>query len=186
VLTTNKARKERLVEIARDRLAYQEYVEARDSLDKNITTVYSKLQKKDAPKTIKKKKKGVVSANDHAGSEPPQPPAPTPCPAALGLGPDADNKLIIPDTLRDLVRTRKQWVQTVGGVFETKQKENPGRIWGVPPKSVFEGIDEEVRIALGKEKEKEKEKEEDGVGDPMQVDNPVDHSTSGKQVNGLH
>ena len=182
VLATNKARKQRLVEIARDRLAYQEYMEARDSLDKNITTVYTKLQKKDAPKTIKKKKKGVVSANDHAGSEPPQPPAPIPCPAALGLGPDADNKLVIPDTLKDLVRTRKQWVQAVGGVFDTKQTESPGRIWGVPPKSVFEGVDEEVRIALGKDKEKT----HGGAGEPMQVDNPGDSAVSGNQVNGLH
>lgn len=182
MLATNKERKQRLVEVARDRLAYQEYMEARDSLDKNITTIYTKLQKKDAPKSIKKKKKAVVSANDHAGSEPPQPPAPVPCPAALGLSPDGDNKLVIPDTLKDLVRTRKQWVQTVGGVFETKQKENPGRIWGLTPKSVFEGIDEEVRIALGREKEKG----DGGVGDPMQVDDPVDPATSRKQVNGLH
>jgi transcriptional adapter 3 len=182
VLATNKARKQRLVEIARDRLAHQEYMEARDSLDKNITTVYTKLQKKDAPKSAKKKKKGVVSANDHAGSEPPQPPAPTPCPAALGLGPDADNKLVIPDTLKELVRTRKQWVQAVGGVFDTKQKESPGRIWGLPPKSVFEGIDEEVRIALGKDKERA----DGGAGDPMQVDNPVDPTASGEQVNGFH
>lgn len=182
MLATNKARKQRIVEIARDRLAHQEYMEARDSLDKNITTIYTKLQKKDAPKSIKKKKKGVVPANDRAGSEPPQPPAPVPCPAALGLGPDADNKLVIPDTLKDLVRTRRQWVQTVGGVFETKQKENPGRIWGLPPKSLFEGIDEEVRTALGKDKEKV----DGGVGDLMQVDDPVDPPTSGKQVNGLH
>ena len=181
MLATNKARKQRLVEIARDRLAHQEYMEARDSLDKNITTVYTKLQKKDAPKSAKKKKKGVVSANDHAGSEPPQPPAPTPCPAALGLGPDADNKLVIPETLKELVRTRKQWVQAVGGVFDTKQKESPGRIWGLPPKSVFEGIDEEVRIALGKDKERA----DGGTGDPMQVDNPVDHIASGEQVNGF-
>jgi len=182
VLATNKARKQRLVEIARDRLAYQEYMEARDSLDKNITTVYTKLQKKDAPKTIKKKKKGVLSTNDHAGSEPPQPPAPIPCPAALGLGPDADNKLVVPDTLKDLVRTRKQWVQAVGGVFDTKQKESPGRIWGLPPKSVFEGVDEEVRIALGKDKDKT----HGGTGEPMQVDNPGDSAVSGKQANGLH
>lgn len=170
------------MEIARDRLAHQEYMEARDSLDKNITTVYTKLQKKDAPKTIKKKKKGVVPANDHAGSEPPQPSAPVPCPAALGLGPDVDNKLAVPDTLRDLVRTRRQWVQTVGGVFDTKQKESPGRIWGLPPKSVFEGIDEEVRAALGKDKGKG----DGGAGDLMQVDTPADSTITSKQVNGLH
>jgi transcriptional adapter 3 len=180
VLATNKMRKERLVEVARDRLAYQEYMEARDSLDKNITTVYTKLQKKDAPKTAKKKKKGVASANDHAGSEPPQPPAPVPCPAALGLGPDTDNKLVIPDTLKDLVRTRRQWVQAVGGVFDTKQKESLGRIWGLPPGSVFEGVDEEVRLTLGKDKETT----HGGGGEPMQVDDPGDSTV--KQVNGLY
>ena len=170
------------MEIARDRLAFQEYMEARDSLDKNLTTVYAKLQKKDAPKTVKKKKKGVVSVNEHVGSEPPQPPAPTPCPAALGLGPDADNSLVVPDTLKDLVRTRKQWVHAVGGVFDTKQTESPGRIWGLPPKSVFEGIDEEVRIALGKGKGKV----DSAAEDAMQVDNLVEPAASGKQVNGLH
>ena len=28
------------------------------------------------------------------------------------------------------METRRQQVNTVGGVFEEKQEENPGRIWG--------------------------------------------------------
>jgi len=52
----------------------------------------------------------------------------------------------------------------------------------VPPKSVFEGIDEEVRVALGKDKGKTN----DGAGEPMQVDDPGDPAVSGKQVNGFH
>ena len=56
VVATNKARKARLLAIAKDRLGYQEYVEAREALDKNILALYSKLQKKDGPKVSKKKK----------------------------------------------------------------------------------------------------------------------------------
>ncbi|KAF8188949.1 histone acetyltransferases subunit 3-domain-containing protein, partial [Pholiota molesta] len=50
VVATNKARKPRLVDIARDRLGYQDYLELRDSIDKKITNLYTKLQKKDTPK----------------------------------------------------------------------------------------------------------------------------------------
>ena len=62
VVATNQARKERLAAIARDRLGYQEYLELRDAIDKNITTLFSKLQKKDVPKLSKKKKKPLVGA----------------------------------------------------------------------------------------------------------------------------
>ena len=57
VSALNKARRQRLAAIARDRLAYQEYVDAREALDKNITAAYAKLQKKDGPKAPKKNKK---------------------------------------------------------------------------------------------------------------------------------
>ena len=60
MLATNKARKVRLAAIAEDRLAYQEYVENRDAIDKQISTLYSKYQKKDGPKSSKKKKQKVA------------------------------------------------------------------------------------------------------------------------------
>lgn len=164
VVATNKARKEQLVSVARDRLGYQEYLELRDSIDKNITNTYTKLQKKDVPKNGKKKKKPVdlsVEGNGVLG-------VPGPCPAALGLNPDEENRLHISDQLKQLVETRRQWVDTVGAVFEEKQREHPGRIWGFPPESVYAGVDEEVQTALqpfnpdsgsptnkGKEKERE-------------------------------
>ena len=56
MLATNKARRARLAAIAEDRLAYHEYVESRDAIDKQIATLYSTLQKKDGPKANKKKK----------------------------------------------------------------------------------------------------------------------------------
>lgn len=140
----NKARKERLASIAKDRLGYQEFLELRDSLDKSIVALYSKLQKKDAPKLGKKKKKSPeVNGNVNGGGtsvELPKPP-----PSALGLGPDDDLHLVIPDQLKQLVETRQRWVTMVGGVFDEKERTCPGRIWGLPRKSTYDGLEEVVK-----------------------------------------
>ncbi|KAI5118320.1 hypothetical protein M0805_006603 [Coniferiporia weirii] len=148
----NKARRARLAEVARDRLAYQEYVDARDALDKNITAMYTKLQKKDGPKASKKKKKGdgggANGVNGSGGSA--GPPMPLPNPAALGLGPDEEGTLVMPEALKQPVETRRQWVSVVGGGFEEEEQRTPGRVRGVPYKSIFEGIEEDVRRELGR------------------------------------
>jgi transcriptional adapter 3 len=146
LVAINKARKARLAEIARDRLAYQEYVEVRDSIDKNINITYTRLQKKDGPKVNKKKKKGEVTVNGIGTNGVA---APLPNPASIGLGPDDENTLAVPDALRTLVETRREWVDVIGGAFEAKEMECPGRIRGLPQKSVFEGIEEDVRQELG-------------------------------------
>lgn len=163
----NKARKERLAAIARDRLGYQEYLEIRDTIDKNITNLYTKLQKKDIPKLSKKKKKplaGAAAASAEAkaardaangdtynadGTTPG--PGSVPCPAASGLTADDDNRLTVNDQLKHLVETRRKWVEVVGSVFEEKQRMQPGRIWGFPKESVFKDVEEEVRKALSME-----------------------------------
>ena len=151
MLATNKARRARLAAIAEDRLAHQEYVDARDAIDRNIAAMYTKLQKKDGPKASHKKKK---QASHHHHSQSKDSPAVTgisalpPCPAALGLSPDERNSLRVPNELNELVRTRRNWVDVVGGVFEKKERECPGRIWGYPKESVFRGVEEEVRAEL--------------------------------------
>ena len=146
VLTTNKARRARLAEIARDRLAYQEYLDLRDALDKNISNLYTKLQKKDGPKSHKKKKK--PSELNGVSGFPNGTALPAPSPAALGLVTDDEHHLSIPDQLKQLVETRRQWVEKVGAVFEQKERESPGRIYGLPKTSIYQGIDEEVSEQL--------------------------------------
>lgn len=148
---TNKARRGRLAEIARDRLAFQEYVDAREALDKNIMAMYTKLQKKDGPKVSKKKKKGDAAANGTNGVNGVSGSAavPLPNPASLGLGPDEDNVLVVPEALRHLVETRQQWVDVIGSSFDESEERVPGRVRGVPQKSVFDGIEEEVKRELG-------------------------------------
>lgn len=149
VVAMNKARKERLAAIARDRLGYQEYLDNRTALDKSITSAYSKVQKKDEPKLNKKKKKlsevnGSVNGTTSGAS------APKPSPAALGLGPDDDLRLVVPDQLQQLVETRRQWVTRVGGVFDEKERECPGRIWDLPRRSIYEGLEDAIRHDLAR------------------------------------
>ncbi|KAG2073485.1 hypothetical protein BDR04DRAFT_1010580 [Suillus decipiens] len=149
VVAMNKARKERLAAIARDRLGYQEYLDLRSALDKSITSAYSKVQKKDEPKLNKKKKKlsevnGSVNGSTSGAS------APKPSPAALGLGPDDDLHLVVPEHLQQLVETRRQWVASVGGVFDEKERECPGRIWDLPRRSIYEGLEDAIRHDLAR------------------------------------
>ena len=150
MLATNKARRARLAAIAEDRLAYHEYVESRDAIDKQIATLYSKLQKKDGPKANKKKKQkgdpppGALNGTAGLSGMAALPP----CPASLGLSPDEHNELHVPEQLSELVRVRRTWVDVVGGVFEEKERNQPGRIWGFPPESIYDGVEEEVRAEL--------------------------------------
>lgn len=148
VVATNKARKTRLISIACDRLGYQEYLEVRDSIDKNITALYHKLQRKDVPKVLKKKKKPQGAAGGAGAGEDAGPGVLPQCPAALGLMQDDENHLSVNEQLKQLVETRRQWVDSVGAVFDAKEREIPGRLYGLPKRSVFEGIEEEVRAML--------------------------------------
>ena len=148
VIATNKARKARLLAIAKDRLGYQEYVEARETLDKNILALFTKLQKKDGPK-VSKKKKAKSETNGSVAPAPPSTPPIGAWPSAAGLGPDDEYMLQVPDALSHLVATRRQWVDSVGGVFDTMEREQPGRIYGLPERSVYEGLDADVDALMG-------------------------------------
>jgi transcriptional adapter 3 len=147
VVAGNKARKARLLAIAKDRLGYQEYVEAREALDKNILALYTKLQKKDGPKISKKKK---AKSDTNGAPAPPSTPPIGAWPSAAGLGPDDEHQLQVPDALTQLVATRRQWVDSVGGVFDTMEREHPGRIYGLPERSIYEGVDAEIDALLGR------------------------------------
>ena len=155
MLATNKARRLRLAAIADARLGYQEFVDTRDSIDKGIQMLYTKLQKKDGPKVSKKKKqhhhqKNASDGGGGGGGAPTGIAALPPCPAALGLSPDEQNALNVPEQLNALVRTRQGWVNEFGGMCDKRQREHPGWLWGFPPESVFQGVDEEVRAMLAR------------------------------------
>ncbi|KAI0648399.1 histone acetyltransferases subunit 3-domain-containing protein [Trametes meyenii] len=146
VLATNKARRARLATIAQARLGYQEYVDHRDSIDKHITLLYSKLQKKDGPKVSKKKKvKGEpLSGSTNGMGGVTGTAALPPCPAALGLSPDDHNQLHVPSHLLELVETRRRWTELAEPALMDIERTNPGRLLGFPKESVFAGIEDEV------------------------------------------
>ena len=101
------------------------------------------MQKKDGPKVSKKKK----AKSDTNGAGAPAPPSTPPVgawPSAAGLGPDDENLLQIPDALIKLIATRRQWVDSVGGVFDAMEREQPGRIYGLPERSIYEGLDADI------------------------------------------
>jgi transcriptional adapter 3 len=139
LVATNKARKRRLLTIARDRLGYQEYLDLRESIDKNISSIYTKLWNKDQPHTDEKKDKKKKSSTAKAG------PALPKHPAAYGLALDDELNLVVPPNLKELVVTRRKWVDEIGSVFDRIQEEHPGRMWGFPRESIYHGIDEEAR-----------------------------------------
>lgn len=85
----------RLLAIAKHRLGYQEYVEAREAPDKNILALYTKLQTKDGPK-VSKKKEARRETNGTAPAPSGTPPMST-WPSAAGPGADDENTLRVPD-----------------------------------------------------------------------------------------
>ncbi|KAI0078970.1 hypothetical protein K474DRAFT_1659664 [Panus rudis PR-1116 ss-1] len=149
VAARNKARRRRLAEVARARLAYQEFLEYRDYLDKAITNLYTKLQKKDVPKVSKKKKiKGEVVNGASVNGATPNGTALAPHPAALGFVPDEENHLTVPEQLKQLVEARKQWEEI--GERILKEYNGPGTLVGTPKQSIFDGVEEEVKRELEK------------------------------------
>ena len=67
---------------------------------------------------------GTEGSGNGGGTE-----ANLPLPAALGLGPDEENRLVVNEQLKQLVETRRQWVNTVGKIFDEKQKVCCLKMW---------------------------------------------------------
>ncbi|WWC59513.1 uncharacterized protein I303_102069 [Kwoniella dejecticola CBS 10117] len=129
--TLNDARKARLAEIAKQRLAYSEYQSLLEGIEKSIESGWSK----------RVKKYGLTPKKNSAGHS---------------------TKPPVPDNLKKLVQTRKQWLDGIGQLM----KERPrGQVVGLPAHSIFEGI--------GEDEEKDEKSVEDQIGfagDEMDVD----------------
>lgn len=141
VMITNGARKSRLLEIAKERLAYQEYNTIHEDLDSQVQQAYLKRTR-----TLGKTKKGgpgagkprpgghVVSAGGTAG-------------AVAGMSRARD----IGDNARMLMDRRKRWEDCIGGVFEGMKHGVPGketslwdpRVMAAYEKAEMEGWEEE-------------------------------------------
>jgi transcriptional adapter 3 len=114
----NEARKSRLAEIAQHRLAYAEYSQSLDGIEKSIETAWVKRVKKHGASA----KKGRQSSEG------------TPGPSGSGRPP-------VPENVKKLVAVRRGWVDSVGKTMSVRPK---GEVMGIPDESIYEGLGEEV------------------------------------------
>ncbi|EJD48665.1 hypothetical protein AURDEDRAFT_183243 [Auricularia subglabra TFB-10046 SS5] len=133
-MAINQARKARLLEIMQDRVAYQEFLDSKESIERNVLAAFAKLQKpaKSATANTSKKKKSASAARDEG---------PLPHPAVAGLGLTADGTLVVPDALKKLVDVRGDFVRAFGAALEQREREAPGSVYGLPTSSVYAGLD---------------------------------------------
>ncbi|KAL2754974.1 hypothetical protein ACRALDRAFT_1071574 [Sodiomyces alcalophilus JCM 7366] len=127
----NGARKARLTDLVRERMAYQEYQTILEDLDSQVQAAYTK-RTRTMGKSKKTKRPGagaaVAAAQGAAGM------------ARPGIG----------DVTRTLMERRKRWINTIGSVFDD---ENVGKVPRAsnPDSSIFKPA--ELAALIKKEKE---------------------------------
>ncbi|KAI9682915.1 MAG: Transcriptional regulator [Trizodia sp. TS-e1964] len=112
----NGARKARITELAKERLALQEYSTILDDLDNQTQQAYLK-RTRTIGKSKKQKRPGGAGGGSHYVSGPPGQGIMRP-----GIG----------DVAKQLMERRRQWIDSIGPVFES----TTGR---VPKESIFQG-----------------------------------------------
>lgn len=127
--------------VAELRLSYADYDEVKEGMERNIANMFSRLGSAGAPKVTKKKKKEKEKVAAAAAVNPS-----TGEPAGIsGLGlVGMDGYLQIPNEIYEPVSVLRQWKAQIGTKFELLEKESPGLIKGLPKKSIYEGLEEEI------------------------------------------
>ena len=134
-------RKKRLLEIAKVRIAYCEYESIKEGMENNIAAAFSRIGKSHATKTPKKNKKTKDRFSSSFVVDPGNGgPAGIP-----GLGIFAvDGTVEVPDDIKEMLHSLEAWKEQVGNAFEQKQVEQPGLVWGLPPTSIYDGLDKDI------------------------------------------
>lgn len=112
VMIINGARKARILDLAKERLAYQEYNTIHEDLDSQVQQAYLKRTR-----TLGKTKKGGTGANK------PRPGHVASAVGALGVNRARD----IGDNARMLMDRRKRWKNCIGPVFKGMKHGVPGK-----------------------------------------------------------
>lgn len=126
----NEARKAVLTSLVKDRMAYQDYETARDAQERVIEQGWQKRLRTD----VKKKKKGKDRDRRGGGS--------AAAAAAAEAAKDEDpSKAPVSAELLDAVARRDRLVSTFKPFFG---EEEVGHYFGLPERSIFEGLEAEV------------------------------------------
>lgn len=136
----NESRRSVLLGIARDRLAFAEYQQCLDGLDRVIDHAWQKRQRA-AQKAAKRKEKGRSGTSSVADKEKEER--------------EREQGKALGEVLKKAMDNRRKLVDHVGGFFRQEEK---GRFFGLPDRSVF-----------GRENEQQQEIAAAGVGvdEPM-------------------
>lgn len=113
IMITNGARKARLLDLAKERLAYQEYSTIHDDLDSQVQQAYLKRTR-----TLGKTKKGALG-------KPPKPGLASSLGGGIG-GAYPGGRRDIGDNARMLMDRRKRWQSCIGPVFKDMRYGIPG------------------------------------------------------------
>lgn len=108
----NDERKARLARVAKDRLAYGEYQNVLDEVEKSIEAAWAKRTKKHGSGGKQVLRDGVISG-------PGRPP--------------------VPESFKQKLSVRERWIKQVG---KTMLDRPMGEVIGMPTKSIYEGLRE--------------------------------------------
>ncbi|KAI2127112.1 Transcriptional regulator [Ophidiomyces ophidiicola] len=128
-MITNGARKSRLLDVARERLAYQEYTTIHDDLDSQVQQAYLKRTR-----TLGKSKKGSQAKHRPGGAGGGSHPVNTAGVGRPGIG----------DVARTLMDRRKRWADCIGPVFKDCKTTVPGKdepLWDPVTMAEFEKVE---------------------------------------------
>lgn len=127
----NDARRTTLLSIAQDRLAFAEYQQCLDGLDRIIDSGWSKRQRLlQRQQKRKEKSASVLGPREREKEEK-----------------ERETNRKLGEHLKLAIAKRKKFVEHVGGMFKREEDTLPGRFWGLPKASVFAGIGEPKREA---------------------------------------
>ncbi|KAG9255881.1 histone acetyltransferases subunit 3-domain-containing protein [Emericellopsis atlantica] len=137
----NGARKSKLTEIIRERMAHQEYNTILEDLDTQVQAAYTK-RTRTMGKSKKAKRPGGAGGGSHF----------------VGSGAQGTARPGIGDLTKTLMERRKKWIRTIGGIFDDETLAKVPRM-SDPDSSIFKPT--EMGEYLKKEKQQWDEEVED-------------------------
>ncbi|KAJ9127119.1 hypothetical protein QFC24_001354 [Naganishia onofrii] len=135
-IAVNNARKDRLLQVTKERLAYGEYKKVLEGLEKLIEQAWTKRYAAIKKAGKRQKGKGKANANSNTTTD-------------AGAGPVAvtpskrEGVPPLSDQVKLAMSARRRWLDTVGHALENDPVV--GRYRGLPQQSIYEGIDENGR-----------------------------------------